>query len=123
MITEEEFNNIEIGDKIKIVDKWNKRTRENPNGDMDYLLGQTIPVSFSAIEVAVEKVSGRIGFKIRQRDGDRDDYWYLNSHCIKKVIKCNHYEKEIMRLNQKIKKLENDNEELKQKILKIATRW
>ena len=43
MITIEELNNIEIGDQIKIIDKWG----ENSNAviDMDYLLGRVFPIT------------------------------------------------------------------------------
>ena len=45
MITEEEFENIQVGDYIQIVDEWNENTCENPYGDMNYLLGHLFMVS------------------------------------------------------------------------------
>lgn len=83
MITEEEFNDIQIGDYIQIVDEWNGFTHENSDGDMDYLLGRTLEVAEKATETTVRR-SGTSVFIIYDSDGR---IWYLNLHCIEKVIR------------------------------------
>lgn len=88
MIVTEEFENIQIGDKIKIVDQWNEHTEENPYGNMDYLLGQTFEVTNEATTTTVKKYNLCYDFVIRGIDKYSEPYWYLNLHCIEKVIKC-----------------------------------
>lgn len=82
MITKEEFNNIEIGDQIKIVDKWNKYS--DAVIDMDYLLGRTLEVAEKATETTVRR-GGTSVFIIQ--DGECGYVWALNRYCIEKVIK------------------------------------
>ena len=85
MITKEEYEDVKIGDCIQIVDRWNEHTKENPSGDMDYLLGQIFEVTNKVTATTVEKRSEIGGFVIR---GDDDWTWFLNLHCIEKVIRC-----------------------------------
>ena len=84
MITREEFENIQVGDYIQIVDEWNEYTDENLSGDMDYLLGKTFEVTRESTEATVEKRSGNSDFVILDEDGW---IWSLNLHCIEKVIR------------------------------------
>lgn len=84
MITEEEFDDVQIGDYIQIVDQWNGHTHENFSGDMDYLLGRTLEVTEKATETTVKKRSGINDFLIYDSDGR---IWCLNLHCIEKVIR------------------------------------
>ena len=85
MITKEEFKNIQIGDQIKIVDRWNEYSGESQSGDMDYLLGKTLDVTERATKTTVARVGGTSVFIIRD-DGCAYG-WSLNLHCIEKVIK------------------------------------
>ena len=88
MITKEEFNNIEIGDKIKIVDEWNDFTRENSDGHMDYRLGHIFEVTNKATTTTVEKNDTYYNLKIIKMNSGYD-YWFLNEFCIENVIKHN----------------------------------
>ena len=85
MITLEEYKNIQVGDYIQIVDRWNEYTDENEDGDMDYLLGQTFEVTKEATETTVMK--GTIDNFLIDKQSDNRFIWYLNLHCIAKVIK------------------------------------
>ena len=84
MITEEEFNDVQIGDYIQIVDEWNDYTHESAYGNMDYLLGSTLEVTEEATTTTVRKGREISAFIIR--DGEYGG-WSLNLHCIEKVIK------------------------------------
>lgn len=84
MITVEEYNDIQVGDKIKIVDEWNNYTHESVYGNMDYLLGETFEVTEKATETTVKKRSGINDFLIYDSGGWK---WSLNLHCIEKVIR------------------------------------
>lgn len=86
MITTEEYEDIQVGDKIKIVDRWNEDSCASSEGKMDYLLGQTFEVVERATKTTVDKSCGI--FRIESKDGVITDYWYLNDFCIEKVIKC-----------------------------------
>lgn len=88
MITVEEYNDIQVGDKIKIVDEWDNYTHESVYGNMDYLLGETFEVTHEATTTTVEKDNLMGGFVIRGIDEYSKAYWSLNLHCIAKVIKC-----------------------------------
>ena len=92
MITKEEFNNIEIGDQIKIVDEWNESTCENPYGKMDYLLGQLFVVSYEPTTISVAKSEEGFGrFYIKDKNTDR--IWRLNRYCIVGVYHADEIEK------------------------------
>ena len=84
MITEEEFDNIQVGDYIEVVSEWNEYTDENLAGEMDYLLGKTFEVTKELTKTTVEKRSRGNGFTIQNEDGW---IWSLNLYCIAKVIK------------------------------------
>ena len=84
MITIEEYNDIQVGDKIKIVDHWNEFTKESAYGNMDYLLGRTLEVTEEATTTTVRKGREISAFIIR--DGEYGG-WSLNRHCVEKVIK------------------------------------
>lgn len=81
MISIEEFNDVQIGDQIKIVDNWEENSMAV--AEMNYLLGKTLEVTQKATETTVERNDTFYNFKIIDGYG----YWYLNRHCIEKVIK------------------------------------
>ena len=84
MITEEEFENIQVGDYIEVVSEWNGDTNEAPVL-MDYLLSRTFEVTEKATKTTVKK--GIVdNFQI-VRQSDDIFVWSLNLHCIAKVIK------------------------------------
>ena len=85
MITIEEYNDIQVGDKIKIVDHWNEFTKESAYGNMDYLLGRTLEVTEEATTTTVRKSDLWNEFVIEKIKGG--SFWLLNLHCIEKVIK------------------------------------
>lgn len=85
MISIEEFNDVQIGDYIQIVDEWNDYTHESAYGNMDYLLGRSLEVTEKATTTTVRKGREVSAFIIR--DGEYGG-WSLNRHCIEEVIKC-----------------------------------
>lgn len=85
MINYDKFKNIQVGDYIQIVNKWNRWSNANSGGRMDYLLGKTFPVS---TEATAESVARWGNYSLRIKDSRAMySYWNLNSFCIEKVIK------------------------------------
>jgi hypothetical protein len=67
----------EVGDKVKIVDKWNDKTKENSVGHMDKYLGTVMTIR-----------GMRYGeYRMEEDKADWDDGWYWNKYCIEgKVV-------------------------------------
>ena len=91
MIDRDEFDNIQVGDYIQIVDRWNSWSNANDCGCMDYLLGKTFPVSIEATTESVAQngisfLDGTTLLRIRDKVIN-SRYWSLNMFCIEKVIK------------------------------------
>lgn len=86
MITEEEYEDIQVGDYIEVVDQWNADSAEASDGKMDYLLGRTLEVAEKATETTVDKCYDIL--RTKSIAGAITNYWYLNRFCIAKVIKC-----------------------------------
>lgn len=88
----EDFSKLKSGDKIKIVDQWNGHTNENPDGKMDYLLGQEFEISNKPTETSVAKwitFDGDVGFRI-VRKGNTNlsilDTWFINAYSVDEII-------------------------------------
>lgn len=83
MITTEEFNNIEIGDQIKIVDEWRKNS--NAVTDMDYLLGCVFPITTNSTISSFSIITFRNTRSLRIWEGTHG--WLINENDIDYVIK------------------------------------
>lgn len=84
MITIEELNNIEIGDQIKIIDKWG----ENSNAviDMDYLLGRVFPITANST-ISSFSIITRRGKRRCLQIWEGTHSWLINENDIDYVIK------------------------------------
>lgn len=92
MISADEYDNIQIGDVVQIIDEWNECTCENPYGDMNYLLGQLFVVSQEPTTISVAKSEEGIG-RFCIKDRDTDTIWCLNRYCIVGVYHADEIEK------------------------------
>ena len=69
----------EVGDKVKIVDKWNEKTNQNHDGEMDKYLGTVMTIESST----------RLEMYQMEEDKSENDGlgWFWNKHCIEgKVV-------------------------------------
>lgn len=92
MISADEFDNIQVGDFVQIVDEWNENTCENPYGDMNYLLGHLFMVSQEPTTISVAKSEEGIG-RFCIKDKYTDMIWRLNRHCIAYTFHADEIEK------------------------------
>lgn len=67
-----ELNSLHVGDKVRIVDRWNEHTCENTSGLMDRWLGTVMTVA-------------RIGCFSASMVED-DGKWAWNSDCIEEIV-------------------------------------
>jgi hypothetical protein len=62
-----------IGDRVRIVDKWNAGTNENPSGRMDHWLGKVMTIRF---------VSAHYYEMVEDQSENSGYGWYWNDDCI-----------------------------------------
>lgn len=81
------LNDIHVGDRVKIVDKWCKGCGENKEGRMDKYLGRTVTVKYvrGLSSIAIEEDNGLWYWYpsaiecIVDDTMDRYDDWYNDS--------------------------------------------
>ncbi len=66
------LKDLQVGDQVRIVDKWNEHTSENIDGFMDRWLGSVMTVKAACSS-----------FVTMQEDGGQ---WIWNGHCIAEII-------------------------------------
>lgn len=72
-----------VGDKVRIVSKWNKNTEENDEGKMDKYLGTVMTIR----RVYVNR-DGEAFYDMEEDAGDRPFGlgWNWNEHCIEELV-------------------------------------
>lgn len=88
----EDFSKLKSGDEIKIVDEWNNLCDVNPDGEMEYLLGQTFKISDKPTESTVSKwvtFDGDVGFRIVRKGNTNlnvPETWFINAYSVDEII-------------------------------------
>lgn len=75
-----DINDLRIGSKVKVVDKWNSSCGQNCEGLMDKYLGQVVTV----LEISRDTI------RIEEDEGDcpfhQSGRWSWNAHCFEYIL-------------------------------------
>ena len=81
VISQEEFDNLQPGDKVRVVSEWNDHSCENCHGYMDKYLGMVVTVEgfrYGSVQIEEDK-------------NDPHQRWSWGRHCFCEVISPKEY--------------------------------